>query len=131
VLASLRDAGFADILPAHLGVFQYPGPDGQRPGVLASRTQASKQAMNHLLHQLEAGGYITRQAQAGANLEDRRIHLVRLTPRGRAVEAVIRRTIARLEAEWRDALGDDVYRELAGALERLEEFLEEQTPTRR
>ena len=39
VMASLREAGFDDVLPAHLGVFQYPGPDGQRPGVLAMRTR--------------------------------------------------------------------------------------------
>src|ERR687889_683929 len=56
VMDSLRAAGYHDVLPAHLGVFQHPGPDGQRPGVLAQRTQASKQAMNHLLHQLETGG---------------------------------------------------------------------------
>ena len=57
MIESLRAAGFVDILPAHLAVFQYPGPEGQRPGVLAARTHASKQAMNHLLHQLETAGY--------------------------------------------------------------------------
>src|SRR4051795_11598259 len=62
VMAALHESGFDDVLPAHLGVFQHPGPDGQRPGVLAVRTSASKQAMNHLLHQLEEGGYITRQS---------------------------------------------------------------------
>ena len=41
VLAGLREAGFDDILPAHLGVFQHPGPDGVRPGELAARNQAS------------------------------------------------------------------------------------------
>jgi hypothetical protein len=39
VMDSLHAAGFDDVLPAHLGVFQYPGPDGQRPGVLALRTK--------------------------------------------------------------------------------------------
>ena len=38
VMAALHAAGFDDVLPAHLGVFQHPGPDGQRPGVLAMRT---------------------------------------------------------------------------------------------
>lgn len=59
VMANLHTAGFEDLLPGHLAVFAYPGPDGQRPGVLAARTDASKQAMNHLLHQLEVGGYLT------------------------------------------------------------------------
>lgn len=122
VMASLRDAGFGDVLPAHLGVFQHPGPDGQRPGVLAMRTQASKQAMNHLLHQLEAGGYIIRESHP----DDRRTRVVRLTQHGRDAEAVIRRTMARLEAQWRRALGDDVYSDLAHALAQLEDVLEGQ-----
>src|SRR5262245_55523824 len=52
VMTGLHSAGFSDLLPGHLAVFQYPGPDGQRPGVLASRSELSKQAMNHLLTQL-------------------------------------------------------------------------------
>jgi DNA-binding MarR family transcriptional regulator len=127
VMASLREAGFGDVLPAHLGVFQYPGPDGQRPGVLASRTQASKQAMNHLLHQLEAGGYLTRESHP----DDRRTRVVRLTDRGWAANAVIGQTMARLEREWSRALGDEAYGALAEALQQLQDVLESQRPGRR
>ena len=74
-------------------MFQHPGPDGQRPGVLAMRTSASKQAMNHLLHQLETGGYILREAHP----DDRRTRVVRLTERGWAALGVIRQTMVRLE----------------------------------
>jgi DNA-binding MarR family transcriptional regulator len=122
VMASLHAAGFDDILPAHLGVFQHPGPDGQRPGVLAMRTHASKQAMNHLLHQLEAGGYIVREAHP----DDRRTRVVRLTDRGWEAFDVIGQTMARLEREWRTALGDDVYTGLSYALDRLQHVLEAQ-----
>jgi DNA-binding MarR family transcriptional regulator len=124
---SLHEAGFDDVLPAHLGVFQHPGPDGQRPGVLANRTQASKQAMNHLLHQLESGGYITRESHP----DDRRTRVVRLTERGWAALAVIRQAMARLEREWRSALGEDVYAGLAHALEQLQEVLEARVSLRR
>ena len=127
VMAALHDAGFDDVLPAHLGVFQYPGPDGQRPGVLALRTHASKQAMNHLLHQLEAGGYLTRESHP----DDRRTRVVRLTDRGWAALAVIQETMARLELEWRRELGDDVYTGLAHALDRLQDVLETRPPNRR
>jgi DNA-binding MarR family transcriptional regulator len=120
VMSSLREAGFADVLPAHLGVFQHPGPDGQRPGVLALRTSASKQAMNHLLHQLESGGYIVREPHP----DDRRTRVVRLTERGWAAFGVIRSTMVRLEQEWERALGLDVYSGLAHALVRLEEVLD-------
>jgi DNA-binding MarR family transcriptional regulator len=121
-MADLHAAGFDDILPAHLGVFQHPGPDGQRPGVLAMRTRASKQAMNHLLHQLEAGGYIVREAHP----DDRRTRVVRLTKRGWAAQAVIEQTMSRLEHLWYRALGEDVYGGLSHALERLQEVLERQ-----
>jgi DNA-binding MarR family transcriptional regulator len=121
VMASLHEAGFIDVLPAHLGVFQHPGPDGQRPGVLAMRTAASKQAMNHLLHQLEVGGYIRREAHP----DDRRTRVVRLTDRGWAAFRVIGETMARLERQWAKALGEDVYAELARGLHRLEEVLDE------
>jgi DNA-binding MarR family transcriptional regulator len=90
----LHAAGFDDVLPAHLGVFQHPGPDGQRPGQLAMRTRASKQAMNHLLHQLESSGYLLRESVS----DDRRIRVVRLTERGSAAQSVIQQTIARLVA---------------------------------
>jgi DNA-binding MarR family transcriptional regulator len=126
VMTALREAGFHDILPAHLGVFQHPGPDGQRPGVLALRTHASKQAMNHLLHQLEAGGYILRESHP----DDRRTRVVRLTERGWAASEVIARTVARLEAEWSDALGEDVYADLSHGLELLQELLDKQLALR-
>ena len=127
VMAGLHAAGFDDVLPAHLGVFQHPGPDGQRPGVLARRTRASKQAMNHLLHQLEASGYIVREAHP----DDGRTRVVRLTERGWQAQAVIRETMARLEHEWRLALGDDVYGGLSRALELLQNVLEDQQSSRR
>jgi DNA-binding MarR family transcriptional regulator len=120
VMAALHQAGFDDVLPAHLGVFQHPGPDGQRPGVLALRTSASKQAMNHLLHQLESGGYLTRESHP----DDRRTRVVRLTDRGWAAFGVIRETMVRLEEEWARALGQDVYAALAQALVRLEKVLD-------
>lgn len=127
VMASLREAGFDDVLPAHLGVFQHPGPDGQRPGVLAVRTNASKQAMNHLLHQLEAGGYIFRESHP----DDRRTRVVRLTDRGWSAFAVIRQTMARVETEWCQALGEEVYSGLAHALEQLQDVLEAKVAPRR
>ena len=127
VMISLHDAGFEDVLPAHLGVFQHPGPDGLRPGVLAVRTSASKQAMNHLLHQLEEGGYITRESHP----DDRRTRVVRLTDRGWAAIGVIRETMARLEQHWAEELGPELYAGLAHALLRLEQVLDDEVSANR
>jgi DNA-binding MarR family transcriptional regulator len=125
VMSRLRDAGFDDVLPAHLGVFQHPGPDGQRPGVLAQRTQASKQAMNHLLHQLESGGYILRESHP----DDRRTRVVRLTERGWQAAGIIDEAMERLEQEWRVALGEEAYAALAVSLEGLSQHLDEKMRT--
>ena len=121
-LKRLHAAGFSDVLPAHLGVFQHPGPDGQRPGVLAIRTQASKQAMNHLLHQLETCGYIVRESHP----DDRRNRVVRLTDRGWQAAAVIDEAMRELEQHWSQALGDSAYEDLARALVKLEALLDEE-----
>jgi DNA-binding MarR family transcriptional regulator len=121
MIESLRAAGFVDILPAHLAVFQYPGPEGQRPGVLAARTHASKQAMNHLLHQLETAGYLLREGHP----VDRRTRVVRLTDRGRAAIGVLTATSLEIEQSWRRSLGERVYAELQGALFALEAALDE------
>jgi len=127
VMASLQQAGFDDILPAHLGVFQYPGPDGQRPGMLAARAEASKQAMNHLLHQLESGGYLTRESHP----EDRRTRVVRLTERGWAAARVIATTTEAMDAEWQQALGADLSRSLGDALLELHDVIERHMASRR
>ncbi len=120
IMSELREAGYDDILPAHLGVFQHPGPDGQRPGVLALRNEASKQAMNHLLFQLENGGYIVREHHP----RDRRTRVVRLTERGWAAAAVIDRAVESVDATWLEALGVKAHADLRRALLRLETLLD-------
>jgi DNA-binding MarR family transcriptional regulator len=127
VMKDLYDAGIDDVLPAHLGVFQHLGPDGQRPGVLAMRARTSKQAMNHLLHQLESSGYIRRDSHP----DDRRARVVHLTERGRFAHSVIQQTTARLEREWQQALGEDMYGGLSNALDRLQDVLANQLTSHR
>src|SRR5213596_51820 len=61
MLERLHARGFADFDAAYLNVFQYPGPQGARPSDLAARLRISKQALNHLLGQLEKLGYLERQ----------------------------------------------------------------------
>src|SRR6516164_10926464 len=53
MLAGLHERGFGDLVAAHLDVFQYPGPENQRPSELARRARISKQALNYLLGELE------------------------------------------------------------------------------
>ena len=99
MLAGLHERGYTDLVAAHLDVFQYPGPENARPIELATQTRMSKQALNHLLGQLEQLGYLTREADNS----DQRSKRIRLTPRGRAAIEAIREIVG--EAEWQKQLG--------------------------
>lgn len=119
IVADLKSAGFPDIQAAHLAVFQHPGPEGRSPGELARAAGASKQAMNNLLAQLEQSDYLTR----GVNPDNRRERTIRLTPRGRDLIKVIRRSVDGIEAHWRTEFGDADYERLRSLLLRLNTFV--------
>ncbi|MGH8228514.1 MAG: MarR family winged helix-turn-helix transcriptional regulator [Steroidobacteraceae bacterium] len=65
IIAGLHRCGFRDLRLPHMGVLQYPGPDGSRPSELAERAGMSKQAMNQLLRSLERLGYLCRRKSSG------------------------------------------------------------------
>jgi len=115
MLAGLHERGFTDLVAAHLDVFQYPGPENQRPLQLASRTRMTKQALNYLLGQLQQLGYLTREADPS----DQRSKRIRLTPRGRAAVKAIRETVTQVETEWEEQLGPRKFAQLRNLLTQL------------
>jgi len=115
MLAGLHERGFTDLVAAHLDVFQYPGPESQRPSDLAKRDRMTKQAMNYLRGQLERLGYITRRADA----KDQRYKRVHLTARGQAAGRAIREIVLEVEADWEERLGSRGFAQLRDLLERL------------
>src|SRR5712671_779183 len=92
---TLIEKGFGDLNQALVNIFVYPGPDRARPSELAERVNMTKQAMNYLLGQTEALGYIERRAE---RRNGRR--LVFLTSRGRQLREAILKAVSELEAEW-------------------------------
>jgi DNA-binding MarR family transcriptional regulator len=117
MLGGLHEAGFTDVVAAHLAVLRYPGPDGRRPSELAEDVGMSKQAMNYLLGQLEQLGYLTRSDDPG----DGRSKRVHLTERGLAAARTMRATVAAIEGELREQLGAEEFGELRRLLSRLNE----------
>jgi DNA-binding MarR family transcriptional regulator len=115
LLEHVHAAGYDDITAAHIYVFQTPGPDGARPTELAERTLMTKQAMNHLLVGLEAGGYIQRVSVEG----DGRARVLRLTSKGRTLTDIIQERSAAIEGRWSKQLGTRHLRELVTALGEL------------
>lgn len=108
MLERLHERGFADFDAAYLSVFQYPGPQGVRPSDLAARLRISKQALNHLLTQLEKLGYISRHPDP----DDLRSKRITLTARGNSAVGVIREAVAEIEASWARQLGARRFDEL-------------------
>jgi DNA-binding MarR family transcriptional regulator len=112
MLERLHERGFDDLDPAHLTVFQYPGPQGARPSDLAARLRMSKQALNYLLGQLEHLGYLERRPDP----DDARSKRVTLTRRGASAVGVIREAVADIERTWARRLGSKRFAELRDAL---------------
>ena len=112
MLERLHERGFDDLDPAHLAVFQYPGPQGARPTELATRLRMSKQALNYLLGELERLGYLERRPDP----DDLRSKRVVLTRRGTSAIHVIREAVVDLESTWAKKLGVRRFSELRGLL---------------
>jgi DNA-binding MarR family transcriptional regulator len=115
MLHQLHTQGFSDFDASYLPVFGYPGPQGQRPSELAARLRVSKQALNHLLKQLEHRGYLTRQGDA----DDRRSKRIALTARGVEAATVIRAAVAEMEENWTQRLGRKSFQQLRTLLQEL------------
>ena len=115
MLTGLHERGFTDLVAAHLDVFQYPGPENQRPLQLAAQTRMTKQALNYLLGQLQQLGYLTRETDEG----DQRSKRIHLTPRGHAAIKAIRETVQDVETEWEQQLGARKFTQLRDLLTQL------------
>jgi DNA-binding MarR family transcriptional regulator len=119
MLERLHERGFDDLEPAHLTVFNYPGPQGSRPSELAARLGISKQALNYLLGQLERLGYVERRPDP----DDQRSKRIALTPRGIATGLAIREAVRELEDEWARGLGTERFAELRELLVDLDRLV--------
>lgn len=114
ILDALAEAGMQDLSLPHLGLFQYPPVDGCRPSDVAKRLNISKQALNHLLGQLEKMGYLERITAPTS-----RQTTVRYTERGWRVLDVTIATMQRLEADWQGQIGKRRFAELKATLKEL------------
>ena len=115
MLIGLHERGFTDLVAAHLDVFQYPGPENQRPLELATKTRMTKQALNYLLGQLQQLGYLTRETDDS----DQRSKRIRLTAKGHAAIKAIREIVGAIETDWEQQLGPRKFGQLRDLLTQL------------
>jgi DNA-binding MarR family transcriptional regulator len=117
LLGALADRGLTDINEAYWSLFQYPSIDGMRPSALAKRLGISKQALNHLIGQLEKLGYLKRRSEGDAG------HVVvRYTERGWRVIETNLVAVRQLEADWQRQLGKRRFTSLKETLRELTGF---------
>lgn len=111
---ALAAAGLADIQIAHFKVLRFPPPENERPIDLAQRANMSKQAMNYLLQQLEALGYVKRVTMEGTPTR-----LVSLTEKGWKAAEIQRATVHQIEREWEQQIGTERFQTFYAVLKEL------------
>lgn len=82
---------------------------------LAEAIGADKTRIIRTLDELQRSGYIEREPDP----EDRRVRLLAITPRGRALKRAVQRDIQRGEERWLGELGGEERRVFLRALTRL------------
>lgn len=115
MLEQVVAAGFDDIRLPHWPVLQWPGPEGERPSALAARAGTSKQAINHVLRDLERLGYL----ELRPDPDDSRARLVTTTERGRALVEAMFTAAAAAERAFESVLTEDQSRDLKATLNLL------------
>jgi DNA-binding MarR family transcriptional regulator len=115
VLAALAEAGYRDLTPAQARLLMRVGRHGTRVTELAEAALVTKQTASHLVDQLERSGYVRRTPDP----TDARARLVRLAERALTAKPLADAVVARVEQEWRAALGERRWAALEDALTRL------------
>ncbi len=97
----LATAGFGDLRPAHLVIFQHVAPEGTRITTLADRAQLTKPSITYLVNSLEQLGYVERVPDPS----DKRASIVRFTERGWRQVRTALKILGDIEDEWARHLG--------------------------
>ncbi|MEU6227169.1 MarR family winged helix-turn-helix transcriptional regulator [Streptomyces sp. NPDC047042] len=113
--SELARQGHPDVRPMHGYVFQAIGPNGTTAADLGRRLGVSKQAAGKTIDTLERLGYVER----GADPNDARRKLVRLTARGADCLTRSAQIFDHLRANWARTLGEDRLRALESDLRRM------------
>jgi DNA-binding MarR family transcriptional regulator len=110
----LVERGFDDLNPPLLNIMIYPHPDGVRPSDLVEKTNMTKQAVNHLLGQLEKLGYLERRPEKRGGRR-----LVYVTKRGWQAIYAHRAAVQEVEKKWSALVGEKRFAQFMEVLRAL------------
>lgn len=105
LFTKLAAAGFDDLRPVHRPIIRDLLVEGLRPTELAARLGLSKQAVNDILRELEAKGYILLEPDP----EDGRAKRIVVSDRGRRLTATAARLSRTVGHRWADRVGERRY----------------------
>jgi len=126
VYARVVAAGYDDLGRSQIAMFRYPTPDGLRPSQLADRLQITKQSVNDLLGEMEERGYLVRVPDP----TDGRARVIRLTAKGRQLEAIVYDGAQSAERAIAELLGPRQFAQLRHSLEKVVSHISESAPRR-
>jgi DNA-binding MarR family transcriptional regulator len=106
---------FPGLRVSHYRLLEMIPPDGARITDLAEVAVMTKQGLGQHVDYLQRLGYV----ESDRLRTDRRVRLVRRTPKGDEAAAYSRTAIERVEALWADRLGQDRYQALRETLREL------------
>jgi DNA-binding MarR family transcriptional regulator len=115
MLARIHAAGHPEVTSAMVALFRSAGVDRRRPGEIAVTARLSKQATNDMLRELERLGYVERHPDPS----DGRARIIRLTSRGKALDAAVWSAGREAEQAWRVRFGDEQWTTFNGVLDEL------------
>lgn len=118
VMAALAESGAEDLTIAQSRLMQRLDPGGMRLTDLAEQARVTKQTAGALVDQLERAGYVTRRPDP----TDARARLVTLSDTGVEVCRRAGAEVQRVEARWREHLGDKAFDAMRDALISLREI---------
>lgn len=101
IIAAYRTAGFDDVLRSHGAVLRYLGADGARISDIAARAGITKQTVGRIVRDLERLGYVT----VMPGIVDRRVRLVRFSPRGEQLVGCSLKIIDDVRAAYSQLIG--------------------------
>jgi len=101
MLALVHEAGHPDVTSGMITLFRLAGIDQRRPGEIAVTARLSKQATNDFLRELERLSYLERHPDP----TDGRARIIKLTTRGRELDAAVWAAGRNVEHSWTARIG--------------------------
>lgn len=105
VFEKLVAAGFDDLRPVHRPILRDVLTANLRPSELGARLRLSKQAVNDLVRELEAKGYITLEPDP----DDGRAKRIVATERGRLADDTAQECSDAVGRRWAELVGEERY----------------------